>query len=279
VPRFRPRFVSRPASCGSQRARALALYAPWLVALLLAAAGCSRPRTAERYGRGVLSGGVRLAPGARLPEYARADLQRAPLHSQESTAPIECAAANERARQPVQRTADGLLSGIVVAASDFTHATVAKTHRPVRHRLAIRDCRLEPAVIAARGGDWLELENRDEFAFAPLLAPALRARALRKGERLRIPLTGARVDAVLCPPAAPCGRTDVVVFNHPVFAVTDATGRFRIPQFPDSELVRVTAWHPLFEPSENFVWVEAGRSASLELLIEPKARFVQPASP
>ena len=50
-------------------------------------------------------------------------------------------------------------------------------------------------------------------------------------------------------------------------------------RFPtDSELVRVTAWHPLFEPSESFTWVEAGQSASLELLIKPKLRFL-PASP
>jgi hypothetical protein len=91
-------------------------------------------------------------------------------------------------------------------------------------------------------------------------------------------LTGGRVDALLCAPGAPCGRSDIVVFHHPVFAVTDAAGRYRFPSFPDSELVRVTAWHPLFEPSENFIWVEAGQSATLELLLEPKPRFV-PASP
>ena len=277
--RLRPRSVPRSAPRSPRWRSVLAPGFRALAALLLAGAlGCSRAPANERYGRGVLEGSVRLAPGARMPEYARADLQRVPLHPQRATAPAQCAEANERARRPVQQTGEGLLSGIVVAASDFTHAMVVRAPKPVRHRVVIRNCRLEPAVIAARGGDWLELVNEDDYEFAPLLEPALRAQPLARGKRSRIALVGGRVDALLCPPAAPCGRSDIVVFHHPVFAVTDAAGHFRFPSFPDSELVRVTAWHPLFEPSENFTWVEPGRSATLELMVKPKARFV-PASP
>ncbi|HMI93916.1 MAG TPA: hypothetical protein VK509_21225 [Polyangiales bacterium] len=273
--RFRPRSFPHG---WSGLARAPGSHALALGALLLAGVlGCSREPSKEQYGRGELVGSVRLAPGARMPEYARADVQRAPLHANLAHAPAQCAEANERARRPVQRSDEGLLSGIVVAASDFSHAAVARTPKPVRHRVVIRNCQLEPAVIAARGGDMLELENQDDFEFAPLFEPALRAEPLAKGKRVRIGLVGGRVDALLCPPAAPCGRSDVIVFHHPVFAVTDAAGHFRFPRFPDSELVRVTAWHPLFEPSESFTWVEAGQSASLELLLKPKARFV-PAS-
>jgi hypothetical protein len=65
----------------------------------------------------------------------------------------------------------------------------------------------------------------------------------------------------------------VVVFHHPLFAVTDATGSFRIEGFPHGEMVRVTAWHPLFEASETFVWLQQGDRGAVELSISPKRRF------
>ena len=271
----RRRFAAALA-VAPRRRFAAALTAFRLIALGCALAGCSAAsaRRSEQFGRGVLVGRVRLAPGERMPEYSASDLQRAPMHSDAGAAPVGCVAANERARHPVTLAADGLLAGIVVAASDFTHARFGKRAKPVHHRLVIRDCRLEPALIAARDGDWLEVENQDDFAFSPLLGPAFRAEPLAKGKPLKIPIVGGRVDSMLCTPQAPCGRSDVVSFRHPVFAVTDASGHFRIPRFPDSELVRVTAWHPLFEASETFAWVEPGKSAALELVIRPKARFL-----
>jgi hypothetical protein len=67
----------------------------------------------------------------------------------------------------------------------------------------------------------------------------------------------------------------VVVFKHPIHAVTDARGQFRIDGFPTSELVRVSAWHPLFEQSDTFVWLEPGKPTSIELVLEPKERFTE----
>jgi hypothetical protein len=240
----------------------------------LAVFACAGKPKPEQFGRGVLIGRVRLAAEAPLPEYAASDLYRVPMHSDSGAAPAACAEANERARRPVALTDDGLLSGIVVAASDFTHARSGRRARTVHHRVAIRDCQLQPTVIAARDGDWLEIENQDDYPFSPLLGPAFRPEPLGKGRVLKIPIAGGRVDSLLCTPHAPCGRADIVSFRHPVFAVTDATGHFRIPNFPDSELVRVTAWHPLFEASENFTWVEPGHTETLELVIKPKERFL-----
>ena len=242
------------------------------------ACGCGRERKPERYGGAVLLGQVRLDPDARLPEFTRTDLARAPLFARDSQPPAGCADANERARHPVRQTADGLLSNIVVAASDFSRSALGKGRKVARHRVVIRGCQLEPAVVAARTGDWLVIENLDDFTFAPLMGPAVHAPELSKGTRARVPLTGGEVTSLICTPDAPCGRSDIVVFHHPVFAVSDAAGRFRIPNFPDSEQVRITAWHPLFEPSENFVWVDAGGTARVELLMKPKPRFLPPAA-
>lgn len=258
--------------------RAVGCLAPSLLVVLLIGAGCGQTPSEKprRQGPvGTLVGQVRLAPGAALPQYASFDLVRRPLQLKDpGLVPSECAQANEAARTAVQLTASGTLAGVVVAASDFTRV---RDHRPRMHKLVIEHCRLQPAVIAATGGDILKLENRDEYAFSPLYGPTFTARPLKRGadpfEQVLIP---GGVDSILCSLGAPCGRSDILVFFHPVHAVTDGEGKFRLNGFPASELVRVSAWHPLFEPSENFLWLEPGQTGTAELMLVPKARFLPP---
>lgn len=221
---------------------------------------------------GVLTGQVQLAAGARLPRYAPVDLSRRPLQLREAErVPEGCAAANEAARAPVQQTSEGLLSGIVVAASDFTRM---RERAPKVHKVAIEDCRLKPVTIAATGGDTLELVNRDDYPFQPLIGPTYEAHALPQGKKLVLPMVPGGIDSLLCSLGASCGRTDMIVFFHTVHAVTDATGTFKIANFPAAENVRVTAWHPLFEESETFVWLDPGQRSHVKLILKPKARFV-----
>ena len=56
--------------------------------------------------------------------------------------------------------------------------------------------------------------------------------------------------------------------------MTDSLGQFQMTNFPASELVRVTAWHPLFEPTETFVWLEPSQVSTVNLQLTPKTRFV-----
>ena len=219
-----------------------------------------------------LSGRLRLAEGAQLPAYTALDFVRRTLHQHDLPAPpAECAAAIEDARTPVRLSPDRSLSGVVIAASDFTRV---RERAPKIHKVAIEHCRLKPAIVAAMGGDQILLENRDRFAFEPLIGPTYVGSPLERGDERRVPLAPGGVDSILCSLGAPCGRTDLVVFYHPVHAVTDTEGRFRIDNFPASELVRVVAWHPLFEEKESFVWLEPGEKSSIELDLTPKPRFV-----
>lgn len=220
---------------------------------------------------GTLVGEILLAPDSPLPAYTPLDLVRRPLrvHSLPDP-PGECAAANEAARTAVTLTPEGRLRGVVVAASDFTRV---RERKPKHHKLRIEHCRLQPNVIAAQGGDTLDLENHDDYAFEPLLGPAYEGRALRQGKRVELPLIASGIDIVQCTLGAPCGRADLLVFHHPVHAVSDHTGHFLIANFPAGELVRVTAWHPLFEPTETFVWIEPGQQSAVKLQLTPKARF------
>jgi hypothetical protein len=221
---------------------------------------------------GILSGQVQLAADAQLPQYAPIDLARRPLQQSDQRKPPDvCATANEAARTPVQRTENGMLSGIVVAASDFTRQ---RDHAPRVHKVWIENCRLRPTTIAATGGDTLQLVNTDEFEFEPLIGPSYKAQPLPQGKKLTLPLIPGGIDSLLCSLGAGCGRTDIVVFFHTVHAVTNENGSFRIPNFPASENVRVTAWHPLFEATETFVWLDPNQQSSVKLVISPKPRFV-----
>ena len=220
-----------------------------------------------------LLGEVRLAPGARLPEYASVDLARRPLRMHSPpTPPSECDAANQRARTPVQRSDSGGLSGIAVGASDFTRTPHRK---PREHRVVIEHCQLQPTLVAATSGDTLTIENRDDYAFEPLVGPSYAATPLAPHARVKRSLEPG-IDAIQCSLGAPCGRSDLLVFMHPVHAVTDALGNFRVDNLPAQELVRITAWHPLFEPSELFVWLEPGEQRHVVLDLQPKGRFVPP---
>jgi hypothetical protein len=218
-----------------------------------------------------LIGHVELAPDAQLPEYTPIDMARIPLNPIERTrVPANCADANEQARTPVRRTPAGFLSGVVVAASDFTRM---RERAPQVHKVWIENCRLRPATIAATGGDTVQLVNTDDFEFAPMLGPTYSPRGLPHGEKLTFPLIPGGIDSLQCDPTASCGRTDLVVFFHTVHAVTDDQGAFKLTNFPASENVRLTAWHPLFEPSETFVWLNPGENTSVTLVLTPKARF------
>jgi hypothetical protein len=221
---------------------------------------------------GTLVGEILLAPDARLPAYTPLDLVRRPLrvHSLPD-APGECARANELARTPVTLTPDGRLRGVVIAASDFTRFRESKAKR---HKLKIERCRLQPTIITAQGGDILELENHDAYDFEPLFGPAYESRALARGKKVEIPLIASGIDIVQCALGAPCGRADLLVFHHSLHAVSDDSGQFRIADFPAGELVRVTAWHPLFESAETFVWIDPGQQSSVKLQLTPKTRFV-----
>lgn len=259
--------------------RALSLWLLGALVLVGAQLGCAgngcssvRELSGRAFPIGRVSGHVRLADGAVLPEYPLAMLSHEPLRPRDApeAIPAECAAANRASRAPVAISEGRGLSGIVVTASDFLRN---RPRDPVVHRVRIEGCKLLPQTIAMTEHDRLVLENRDAFPFAPLYGPAYGAKPLWRGERLFVPIYPASIEPVSCSPDAPCGRSDVVVFHHPVHTVTGELGAFEIQGFPAAELVRLTALHPLFESSETTVWVEPNERVRVEIVVRPKERF------
>jgi len=219
---------------------------------------------------GVVVGTVRLAEGAELPAY--------PLDTTARPAPPEgCTPPRQRDGQPVRLGEGRGLAGVLVAAAEFSRAP---SHQPVAHRVAIRNCRLEPQLVAATRGDRIELVNETDYPYMPTLGPGGLLQALLHGETRELPLDTGRIHVLGCAFLAPCGRTDVIVLSHDVFAVTGGGGRFRLERVPTGEPLEIHAWHPLFEEASATVTVRSGEEPTrVDLVLGPAPSRPEPPPP
>jgi len=223
--------------------------------------------TKEGSALGTITGSVRLAPGATLPSYRAEDMERNVLqHIKGGTFPETCTPPKQSDRTPVLEGPDGKLIGVMVAASEFSQPI--KRPRKV-FDIVIKDCRLSPRMVVGQMGDMINLKNEVQFPFMPTYGANAYNETLTPGQSKALQLDKAGVDNVLCGFTAPCGRTDVVVVRHPVFAVTDETGNFKIEDFPADETVRISAWHPLFQDASVSVKVARGETKNVEFVLTP----------
>lgn len=224
---------------------------------------------------GVLTGVVRLTNGAELPEYAEGQMERKVLsHTERAALPATCSPPKLTDRKPVQLTADGLLGGVMLAASEFrTQPDVP----PVTHALKIEDCRLTPRLVVAKKGDTLRVTSTVDYPFMPAYGDTAVVKTLIPGQNYDVPLDQPGVSAVTCGFTAPCGRADVIVLEHPYATVTDAQGHFRFEKFPADQAVTLNAWHPLFKEAKITVELGRGEEKKVELVLEPAAPAPAPA--
>jgi len=250
---------------------------PWVAVcvgagLLLGGSGCKKKQPEETAAPkpkpAVLIGSVRLEPGRELPSFTPEAMERTVLaHTKGGTFPEVCTPPKIEDRQPVRLTADGKLSGVMLAASEFSKASEAS---PQVHTLTIRDCRLSPPLITARIGDSLHIVNETPFPMLPGMGTEPFNETLIQGQARDVKLDVGGVKIVSCGFSSPCGRSDVVVLAHPYHAVTNDKGEFRIEDFPADQTVRINAWHPLFFETFLNVRVERGEEKRVELVLTPK---------
>ncbi|MDD9970792.1 MAG: hypothetical protein OXR73_31435 [Myxococcales bacterium] len=221
----------------------------------------------------VVTGRVKLAPGHSLPAYSLEDMERKVLtNARRGEWPKGCTPPKLADRRPVQLTPDGYLKGVMVGATGFK---TASPRPPKVHDVTIEDCRLTPSLVVAVKGDVLRIRNNVDFPFMPTFGPATVARTLMPEQKFEVDLDRGGVESVLCGFTAPCGRTDVVTIYHPVYALTDSQGRFRIEDFPPDQPVELNAWHPLFEANKIEFTAELGEIKEVELVVAPKQRFTR----
>jgi len=251
--------------------------------LLIAGCDCGKPKPApeakpsEPTGPAVVTGRVVLAPGTELPEFTLDEMEHKVLqHVQRGAWPDVCTPPRVDDRRPVQRTADGFLTNVMVAASEFSTPV---TRPPKTHLLTIHDCRLQPPTVVALKDDVLRIQNEIQFPFMPMYTPAPSSKTLIPGQNQDYKLDKLGHQPVRCTFTAPCGRTDVMVLSHTVAAVTDANGQFRLEDFPPNETVLINAWHPLFQPAEQSVRVAPGETKDIEIVLTPRPPPTEPDKP
>lgn len=229
------------------------------------------PTPVVRYA--TLEGTIRIADGAEVPTLPAAMI---PRHGNQN-APEFCSPPRTTDRQLVRLAEDGHgLSGVIVTVTDFEGRN-QPPHQPQVHDLTIRDCRLTPTMIDATAGDTLRLHNDDDFPFLPSLTSGGMTQALIKGQTRDISLARGGSQMVGCGAFGPaCGRSDVLVLNHPVHALSDATGHFRIAQVPSGEPITVTAVGLMYRPSPMGLTLQPGETRRVDFVLTPTP-FAEPA--
>jgi hypothetical protein len=246
----------------------------------LLAAGACRPKPkpseaasaspAQKPAPAVLVGSVQLAEGHELPMYKPEDMERRVLaHIQGNTFPEVCSPPKLSDRTPVRRSPDGSLIGVMVAASEFSKST---PRDPIIHEVVIKDCRLTPSLVVAQVNDTLRMSTEVQYPLMPTYGANAYNETLIAGQTKSHRLDKTGVDNILCGFTAPCGRTDVVVLHHPVYAVTGEDGKFRIDDFPADETIKLSAWHPLFKEASTTVKVAKGETKTLTFTLTPLAQ-------
>jgi hypothetical protein len=209
---------------------------------------------------GTVEGVVRFAEGAELPAYPPMALARS------SERPDLCPPQRPDHDRPVRMGGGRGLEGVLVAAHGFVEEDVAAPEPQVRD-IAIRGCQLTPALVVGVRGDTLRITNEDDHPFLPTMPGTNQFRALMEGQTRDIPLDEGNVFPIECTFAAPCGRTDVIVSYHPVYAVTGEGGRYRIENVPADADLSIHAFHPLFSEATVEVRVGAGETVQRDLVI------------
>lgn len=208
-----------------------------------------------------VEGVIRLAEGADLPAYADN-----PMVSPQGrpALPDACTPPQQRDAQPVQLS-DGGLVGVLVAMHDFGELPPSE---PVTRDLTITDCRLTPQLVVAQRGDTLRLRNETDYPFMPDFGGGMMQALLHENDR-ELELAQGGVRSLGCGFTAPCGRAEIVTLYHPLHTVSGEAGRFRIENVPPGEGIRVSAWHPLFREVSERLDLEAGETATVELVLRP----------
>jgi hypothetical protein len=240
-------------------------------------AGSAKPAPKGPVPKAVVEGVVRLADGVELPSYAPEQMTKKLLKQLPPEAlPAMCTPPKTTDRQPVALTPDGLLAGVMLAASNFSHQP---NRPPLVHEVTIEDCRLKPQLVVAMKGDSLRVQSTVNYPFMPSYNEGSSVRSLIPGQTYDVVLDKPGVAPLFCGFTASCGRTDVIVMLHPIFAVTDASGKFRFDDFPVGENVTLSAWHPLFDEAKVEVHVEPGEHKTVELVLRPMAQAQKPSNP
>lgn len=220
---------------------------------------------------GVVRGIVVLADGSTLPLAPPPTMMGNPALS---VAP--CPAIDLTDQRTVSRHAE--TSGLSPVHVAITRMTAVPERPPRTHELFIDACRLRPTLVGAIRGDTIKIVNRSDTALLPRLPKDSYMRGLLRGESRELLLEQLGTTRLRCEFGSYCGESAVITLSHPLQAVTDEQGRFKIDSIPLDQPLTLHAWHPLFEvASAPFTLTDAAREQTLTLRLVPRPSAIAPA--
>jgi hypothetical protein len=167
------------------------------------------------------------------------------------------------------------LADAVVVAFGYTGFYVADKSDAVRVAISAR-CAYPSRTLAVTYGQRLEVVNRSKLLFAPAIdrditMAQMVAPPQESGDPVRIyPRRAGRF--VLLDRMEPFVKEDLYVFRHPLHAVTDTAGHFRIDGLPVGKLT-VGVHHPAMDAdAEAPVEIVAGLVQRVDLSLTYKPR-------
>ncbi len=227
----------------------------------------AEPTTSSRGPVTTLRGVVRLAEGMGAPSFVPDELGA----RGESTE--DCSPPKITDRAPLVLGAGrGLSNVMVTVTAEDRQAFFSRvaSPEPVRHAITIRDCRLEPRVVAAVPGDVLVLSNEMFYPFLPTTGSNAFLRGLIKDQPQELPVERVGLIPITCGMMAGCGRTDVVVAATRLSAVTGEDGAFTIVGVPAGLALRPPAWHPLLVDGVTAVTPTEGENAPVVIEVQSR---------
>ncbi len=136
--------------------------------------------------------------------------------------------------------------------------------------LAQEGCRYEPHMLGLQVGQPLVIVNRD-----PLLHNIHALPFVNQGFNFGQPMQGLEQTKIFSAPEILSVRCDVHpwmsawigVVEHPFYAVTDAGGRYALPELLPGRY-RIEAWHEACEPVSREIDVTAGNGLDLDFVLD-----------
>lgn len=223
-----------------------------------------------------LRGVVRLAEGLEVPSFVPDELGARGRSTE------DCSPPKITDRAPLELGEGRGLSNVMVtltAEDRQTFFSRVPSPEPVRHAITIRDCRLEPRVVAAVPGDVLVLSNEMFYPFLPTTGSNAFLRGLIKDQPQELPVERVGIIPITCGMMAGCGRSDVVVAATRLSAVTGADGAFVIEGVPAGLAVRLHAWHPLLVEGVATVTPTEGQNEAVVIEVRSRPAPATPPEP
>lgn len=162
------------------------------------------------------------------------------------------------------------IQNVVISLDNISHG---KQHDPATIVLDNSKCRFVPHTLAAMVGDSYELKNSDPIlhnthlrfeggsTFLNIVLPA-------NVKTIKRPITQAGIIDGNCD-AHHFMTVNMLVFNHPYFAVTDPKGEFKIFDIPPGKY-KVKIWHESIPGQEREIIIRPREKTDLSLQLSLK---------